>query len=176
MEMSIWWKGKEARSALNRGHENQKGHRQTGAFNWSERDKPSPEREVASVRLTIEDPNTCGPFSKTDPTSIWFEATNTAAKRAYSNLLDSESELRGMTLVGNLSLRRDTLRQQLVKEWTLRTLSTEVQACARSERALFFLMQAITRLENQQAPKRDWTDVKWNRIVEPKLVLLLVYL
>ena len=99
--------------------------------------------KIKLTRLTIEDPNTCGPFSKTHPTSIWFEATNMAAKRAYSNLLDSESELRGMTVVGNLSLRRDTLRQQLVKEWTLRTLSTEVQACARSERALFLLMQAI---------------------------------
>ena len=100
--------------------------------------------KIVDTKVTMEDPTTCpGPTSKTDPTSIWFEPKTAATRKSYGEFLSSELKLRRITLVGNLSFRKDTLREQLQKEWTLRNLSAEVKACARSERALFLLMQAI---------------------------------
>ena len=100
--------------------------------------------KIVDTKVTMEDPTTCpGPTSKTDPTSIWFEPKTAATRKLYGEFLSSELKLRRITLVGNLSFRKDTLREQLQKEWTLRNLSAEVKACARSERALFLLMQAI---------------------------------
>jgi len=117
--------------------------------------------QVKHSKLTIEDPesNAGNESSLHDPKSIWYSLDNrTSSERAsYSDLLDSELIIRGITdPVGNLAQRQLILKQLLVVEFPIRDLSGDINASKRPEQALFLLMQAIPcilHLENRVALK-----------------------
>jgi hypothetical protein len=117
--------------------------------------------EVRESKLTIEDPESmvANEQSTNDPLSIHYSLDNrTNGERAsYSDLLDSELIMRGVTdPVGNLAQRQYILRQLLVVEFPLRDLSADIDASKRPEQALFLLMQAIPcvlHLENRVSLK-----------------------
>ena len=117
--------------------------------------------QVKESKLTIEDPesNAGNETSLHDPLSVWYSLENrTNGERAsYSDLLDNELIMRGVTdPVGNLAQRQFLLKQLLVVEFPLRDLSSDIDASKRPEQALFLLMQAIPcilHLENRVSLK-----------------------
>ena len=78
-----------------------------------------------------------------NPQSIHYEPEETVDKRAFSQLVNDELQLRGLSTAGNLTTRRELLKEGLAKEWRLRQLMTELKTNKRPETALFLLMQVI---------------------------------
>ena len=117
--------------------------------------------QVKESKLTVEDPEhyTGNETAGNDPLSIWYsldDRTN-SERSSYSDLLDDELIMRGVTdPVGNLAQRQSLLRQLLVVEFPLRALSMDIDCSKRPEHALFLLMQAIPcvlHLENRVSLK-----------------------
>jgi hypothetical protein len=117
--------------------------------------------QVKESKVSVENPE-CILGNETalnDPLSVWYRLDNrTNGERAsYSDLLDSELIMRGVTdPVGNLAQRQHLLKQLLVVEFPLRNLSGDIEASKRPEHALFLLMQAIPcvlHLENRVSLK-----------------------
>jgi len=105
--------------------------------------------QVSSImdrtKFTYEDPASIAgnENSKRDPHSIWFEPETPIERRDYSKFINDELLIRRMTLTGNLTTRREGLRDQMQSEWRLHTLNAEVKACGRPATALFILMETI---------------------------------
>ena len=114
---------------------------------------------VSSSRMTREDPENCegNETAKLDPYSIWFEPRKNSDRVDFSKLFNEELQIRGvMEPVGNLTSRREQLRECLCREYRLRKLQEETGASERPETAMFLLMQAvpcILHLENRVALK-----------------------
>ena len=99
----------------------------------------------AESKITREDPesNHGRENAQLDCNSIWFRPTNDDNRNKFSLLLNTELQLRDLPRRGNLTRRRADLKKELVKEYKLNTLSVQVKACERSDKALFLVMQAI---------------------------------
>jgi hypothetical protein len=59
--------------------------------------------------------------------SIYYEPEEAADKFAFSRLVNDELQVRGLSMAGNLTTRRDLLKEGLATKWRLRQLIQELK-------------------------------------------------
>jgi hypothetical protein len=95
-------------------------------------------------RMAVEDPRVSLMSTSIhitgNPTSIHFKAANKLQKAAFSSLLTEELLLRKMDATGNLSTKRENLREALLDEYKIHAIRRDVTHGSPKEGALFVVM------------------------------------
>jgi len=94
-------------------------------------------------RLQPDDVEEAVPESDRNPASIHFHPETAEEKLKFGELLSAELILRGMSPVGRLSTKVETLLKAVRAEAKIRLLLTELEHGSPSEGAMFLLIQAI---------------------------------
>ena len=94
-------------------------------------------------RLQRDDVEEAVPESDRNPASIHFHPETAEEKLKFGELLSAELILRGMSPVGRLSTKVETLLKAVRAEAKIRLLLTELEHGSPSEGAMFLLIQAI---------------------------------